>query len=122
LAYLNTLISSIGPQYSVVPFGSVAVGADGNTSDLDLAIRDATHPRGFDDPKLFLEKTAPYEMRRLARRLETEMVNVEPIPWAKVPVGESRGGFAEASGSETRTLNSSLLLILSQVQGSKVGN
>ncbi|KAL7409714.1 hypothetical protein BDY24DRAFT_418600 [Mrakia frigida] len=86
LAELSHLVSGLGPQYTVVPFGSVAVGADGETSDLDLAIRDGDHPAGFDDPKLFVQRQAPYDMHKLAVKLARSMKEVQAIPWAKVPV------------------------------------
>lgn len=92
LDHLSGVIRSLGPQYSIAPFGSVAVGSDGNTSDLDLTVADSDHPDGFDDPRLFVAKEAPYHTQKLARLLAGKtgkMDKVEAIPWAKVPVGQS---------------------------------
>ena len=93
LSHLSTVIHSLGGQYSIVPFGSVAVASDGNTSDLDLTIADADHPDGFDDPRLFVRPDAPYNTRKLAKILSGNkggMDQVQAVPWAKVPVGQSR--------------------------------
>lgn len=75
-------------RYHVEPFGSVVLGIDNDTSDMDLVVLDRYFPHGCSDTQIKLSHL--YNMRNLAAQLEKytplgEGADVDAIP-ARVPI------------------------------------